>query len=772
MGTNVILVRNKKSLLIVSTAFPVLLPMILAFLFAATTADKGLQWPVTEYESMVRADEIGDVLQLSPQLWRQQNGNKLRYPGPDDVYSWLRVTVPVSTQAQDPDFVADVEFILHKSVDFYLVERGRVIDEVAAGFDRVDTKRRSLGTTSAFAFKASPEVERYVYVKTVTAGQSPATLKIRTNSEFIKYSRTRELCLGLMLGTALGMVLFNLFLFVFVRRKIFLYYSIFLASLLAVALLLSGSLGLLYPPIGHHYRHFLLFGQEAFLLTIAAVILFQKSFFRMSNHLRILKIQDRFSLGGVLALALLAPFVNAQLHTLVIIFITSCILVWKQLVLRRYLRHPQALQFFMLILGFSSSWFVTYAAWFGWIEATFVRNYMFQIGALIVSAVFSSSLAIRLRLLEKKRQKIIASLTKKRSVGDGDPAVTAGSSVDDFGEVSEVCIMFVDIVSFSQISAPLPSRKVFNELSRRISQIGSVVEAHGGAVDRSLGDGLLCFFASEDADEPEKNTMNAFLAASKIQELTVSQANSAAAAGRDVMIMPVRIGIHSAEVSVGNLGGQTLVDFTMVGSGVNFARRLQTACSPFKMIVSKLCRDQLVKAGVSPALFSDIAIAVKHHANLVQACECDPFYERPHLLKVAETFHLDQLGVRAFDKSVDVEDPSAINLVSSYGTFVVVDLSMFGFRVTGPRLFGQKSLISVKIVTSDAELNRKLQAKLMDGVTVEVRWGKVIRSGFEHGLKIYGGNKGQRQFLYDLLRERYGAPRNNLAADQIIRDIA
>jgi class 3 adenylate cyclase len=332
--------------------------------------------------------------------------------------------------------------------------------------------------------------------------------------------------------------------------------------------------------------------------------------------------------------------------------------------------------------------------------------------------------------------------------------------------------MFVDIVSFSQISAPLPSRKVFNELSRRISQIGSVVEAHGGTVDRSLGDGLLCFFGSEDADEPEKNTMNAFLAACKIQELTVSQANSAAASGRDVMIMPVRIGIHSAEVSVGNLGGQTLVDFTMVGSGVNFARRLQTACSPFKMIVSKLCRDQLVKGGVSPSLFSDIAIAVKHHANLVQACECDPFYERPHLLKVAETFHLDQLGVRAFDKSVDVEDPSAINLVSSYGTFVVVDLSMFGFRVTGPRLFGQKSLISVKIVTSDVELNRKLQEKLMDGVTVEVRWGKAIRSGFEHGLKIYGGNKGQRQFLYDLLRERYGAPRNNRAADQIIRDIA
>ena len=772
MGTNVSRVRNKKWRLIAATAFPIILPVFLAFVFESTAADKGLQWPVAEYGAVSHGDEIDEILQLSPQVWNQQSSKHQRYPAPDDVYNWLRVAVPVSTQEQEQDFVAEVEFILHKSVDFYLVERGRVIDEVAAGFDRNENKRRSLGATSAFAFKSSKEVERYVYVRTVTAGQAPSLLKIRTASEFIKYTRTRDLCLGLMLGTALGMIIFNIFLFVFVRRKIFLYYCIFLASILTVAFLLSGSAGLIFPPIGHNYGRFLLVGQEAFLLTIVAMILFQTSFFRMSNRLRILKFQDRVSLGGLLALMLLAPFVNAQLHTLSIIVVTSCILVWKKLVLRKYLRHPQAMQFFMLILGFSTSWLITYATWFGWIEATFVRSYMFQIGALIVSAVFSSSLAIRLQILEKKREKIIAYLTKKKSGEDVDPASLDRSSVEEFGEVSEVCIMFVDIVSFSQISAPLPSRKVFNELSRRISQIGSVVESYGGTVDRSLGDGLLCFFGSEGSDDPEKNTMNAFLAASKIQELTVSQANSAAAAGRQVVIMPVRIGIHSAEVSVGNLGGQTLVDFTMVGSGVNFARRLQTACSPFKMIVSKLCRDQLVKSGVSPALFSDIAIAVKHHANLVQACECDPFYERPQLLKVAETFYLDQLGVRSFDKTVDIGDPKAINLISSYGTFVVVDLSMFGFRVTGPRLFGQKSLISVKIVTSDAELNKKLQEKLMDGVTVEVRWGKTIRSGFEHGLKIYGGNKGQRQFLYDLLRERYGVPRNNHAGDQVIRDIA
>ena len=766
------LVRNKKSLLIASTAFPILLPMVLAFLFSATANDKGLQWKVTEYKPSNHREDIANVLQLSQQLWLKPNNQKLSYPAPGEVYRWSRVKVPVSTREDDQYFVAEVEFVLHKSVDFYLVDRGRVIDEVAAGFERLEAKRRSLGTTSTFAFTASKDVERYVYVRTVTAGQAPTTLKIRAENEFIKYSRTRDLCLGVMLGTALGMIIFNLLLFVFVRRRIFLHYSVFLVSILVVALLLSGSLGLLYPPIGHNYHRFLLIGQEFFLLTVAALILFQKSFFRMSNRLGLFKMQDRASLGAVLALMWTAPFVNAQLHTLVIIFITSCILLWKQLVLSKYLRHPHALQFFMLILGFSSSWIVSYVTWFGWIEATFVRSYMFQIGALIVSAVFSSSLAVRLRILEKKRQKIIASLTKNKSDGDSGPNTEAGAPVEDYGEVSEVCIMFVDIVSFSQMSAPLPSRKVFNELSRRISQIGSVVESYGGTVDRSLGDGLLCFFGSEGSEESEKNIMNAFLAASKIQELTVSQANLAVSAGRDVMIMPVRIGIHSAEVSVGNLGGQTLVDFTMVGSGVNFARRLQTACSPFKMIVSRVCRDQLVKAGVSASLFSDIAIAVKHHANLVQACECDPFYERPHLLKVAETFYLDQLGVRAFDKTVDIVDASAINLVSSYGTFVVVDLSMFGFRVTGPRLFGQKSLISVKIVTSDTELNRKLQEKLMDGVTVEVRWGKTIRSGFEHGLKIYGGNKEQRQFLYDLLLERYGAPRNSPEVDLIKREIA
>ena len=761
-------VRKKNSILITAAAFPLLVPVILALLFAARGSDSGLQWPITEFESADHVPNIGEVLKLSEQVWRDQSSQQFRYPAPSVFYRWSRFKVPASNHGLDLGFVAEVEFILHKTVDFYLVEQGRVIDEVAAGFDLSEASRRPLGTASAFAFKASELVERYVYVRTVTSGRAPTIIKVRQESEFIKYSRTRELWTGLMLGGALGMVIFNLFLFVFVRRQIFLIYSIFLASILAVTLLLSGSVGVFYPPIGHNYGRFLLFGQEAFLLAIIALNLF-----RMSHNLRILRGQTNISIAILAVLALLAPMVNAQLHTLAIILITSGIFCWNQWVLRRYLRHPHAMQLFMLNLGFSSSWLVSYAAWFGWIEATFVRNYMFQIGALIVSVVFSSSLAIRLRLLERKRQNIIESLTKNKR--DDDPASATSASkpsVDNFGGMSEVCIMFIDIVSFSQISAPLPSRKVFNELSRRISQIGAVVETYGGTVDRSLGDGLLCYFGNDESKESEQNTMNAFLAASKIQELTVSQANSAVAAGRDLTIMPVRIGIHSSEVSVGNLGGQTFVDFTMVGSGVNFARRLQTACSPFKIIVSKLCRDQLLKGGVNPSVFSEIAIAVKHHSNLVQACEGDPFYDRPHLLKIAETFYLDQLGVRAFDKSVAIGDPGAINLVSPYGTFVVADFSMFGFRVTGGRLFGQKSIISVRIVTSDPDLNRKLEEKLMDGVTVEVRWGKVIRSGFEHGLKIYGGNQKQRQFLYDLLRERYGVAPNSTPSDHSIRDIA
>ena len=67
----------------------------------------------------------------------------------------------------------------------------------------------------------------------------------------------------------------------------------------------------------------------------------------------------------------------------------------------------------------------------------------------------------------------------------------------------------------------------------------------------------------------------------------------AMAVGSLVMVLAFpAIGIHQAEVTVGNFGSDELVEFTAIGRGVNLAARLEGACTPGGVLVSREVHDR------------------------------------------------------------------------------------------------------------------------------------------------------------------------------------
>ena len=60
--------------------------------------------------------------------------------------------------------------------------------------------------------------------------------------------------------------------------------------------------------------------------------------------------------------------------------------------------------------------------------------------------------------------------------------------------------MFIDIVGFSRAAEKQTPREAFSSLKRLMDRLRHAVHEHGGVVDRTLGDGMLCVFGYDLVD--------------------------------------------------------------------------------------------------------------------------------------------------------------------------------------------------------------------------------------------------------------------------------
>lgn len=57
--------------------------------------------------------------------------------------------------------------------------------------------------------------------------------------------------------------------------------------------------------------------------------------------------------------------------------------------------------------------------------------------------------------------------------------------------------------------------------------------------------------------------------------------------------MNIRVGIHTGEAVVGNIGTPRLMNYTAIGDAVNFAKRLEESSEPGQILISAATRNLL-----------------------------------------------------------------------------------------------------------------------------------------------------------------------------------
>ncbi len=141
------------------------------------------------------------------------------------------------------------------------------------------------------------------------------------------------------------------------------------------------------------------------------------------------------------------------------------------------------------------------------------------------------------------------------------------------GQRRVMSILFADIREFTPLSDRLDPEEVVEALNEFFGCVSDCVLHTGGTLNKYLGDGLMAFWNSPTGQDDHAD--RAVGAAQEMLRTVTAMNQRRLAAGRPEL--RIGIGVNSGEVVVGCIGSQSLRDYTVIGSAVNLAARLETA---------------------------------------------------------------------------------------------------------------------------------------------------------------------------------------------------
>lgn len=149
----------------------------------------------------------------------------------------------------------------------------------------------------------------------------------------------------------------------------------------------------------------------------------------------------------------------------------------------------------------------------------------------------------------------------------------------------KLTIFFSDIVGFTNLSDHIASEELTTILNNYLDEMTSIALKYGGTVDKYIGDAIMVFFGDPETKGIKADAINcakmAIKMKQKINDLKDDWENIGIA--KD---LHVRMGINSGYCAVGNFGSEYRMDYTVIGSTVNLASRLQSAAQPDEILVS------------------------------------------------------------------------------------------------------------------------------------------------------------------------------------------
>jgi adenylate cyclase len=209
---------------------------------------------------------------------------------------------------------------------------------------------------------------------------------------------------------------------------------------------------------------------------------------------------------------------------------------------------------------------------------------------------------------------MVAGLAERERIRDAfgtyvDPEVAEhilDEGTDLEGEQVEVTIMFIDVRNFTGFAERTPAAQVVAAINRLFERIVPVIHAHGGRIDKFVGDGLMAVFGAPRRQRDHAD--QALAAALQIERALDSDGGP----------LSVGTGLNSGDVVAGNIGGDRRYEFSVIGDAVNVAARVEAATRQTGDTVLVAQRTGELLTGPHPELVERTGVVLKGKQETVR----------------------------------------------------------------------------------------------------------------------------------------------------------
>lgn len=156
-------------------------------------------------------------------------------------------------------------------------------------------------------------------------------------------------------------------------------------------------------------------------------------------------------------------------------------------------------------------------------------------------------------------------------------------------------------MGFSAIADEMDESSLTQIINHYLTEMSKIALEYGGTIDKFIGDAVMVFFGDPRTRGPKEDCLACVSMALAMRQRVIELQDQWRKLGL-TRPLEIRMGISTGFCTVGNFGTESRLHYTLLGSEVNLASRLETSARPGEILVSHatwlfiqdqiLCRDQ------------------------------------------------------------------------------------------------------------------------------------------------------------------------------------